>query len=139
MEVQFPNLSWDETGQPMFCWKDGRNGTTIGKLDAHIPEEGQNGAFTGSFCGASGRFVVVGNHAVAAYLLPSGKLLQPNPAADLEDASSDDSYSPAVACSADGTRVAILDGTRLNVSRSEISAIRNRRLVYFAGCAAAAS
>ena len=111
--VQFPNLSWDEDGPTDVLLKDGRSGTTIGKLDAHIPEEGQNGAFTGAFCGASGRFIVVGDQTVAAYLLPSGKLLQPIPAQTWKDASFDDAYGVSVACSADGTRVAILDGTRL--------------------------
>jgi hypothetical protein len=51
-------------------------------------------------------------HAVAAYLLHSGKLLASFPEQTWKDASTGDDV-PAVACSPAGTRVAILSGARV--------------------------
>lgn len=112
-EVQFPNLIWDEDAPTDILLKDGMNGTTIGKLDARVPEDEQYGSMSGAFCGASGRFVSNGKHAIAVYALPSGKLLQTLPVETWNDPGLDDAYGVSVACSMDGTRVAILDGTRL--------------------------
>lgn len=114
-EVKFPNLNWDEDGPTDVLVEDGMNGKVVGKLYVHIPDEGQNlyGAFGGVFCGTSGRFIMTGPNTAAAYALPSGKLVAQIPAAIWRDTAADDASQPVVACSADGRRVAILDGTRL--------------------------
>jgi hypothetical protein len=111
-EIQFPNLSWDESSSTHVLLKNGANGRTIGMFNVHVLENEQNGSLGGVFCGASARFIMVSDHAVTAYILPSRKLLANIPAQTWR-ASSGDSYGASVACSTDGTRVAILSGGRL--------------------------
>ncbi|MGA1983444.1 MAG: hypothetical protein ABSG84_13385 [Acidobacteriaceae bacterium] len=112
--VEFPNLSWDESASRDFLLKDGKTGRTLGKLDIHLPDSELFGDMIyGAFCGATPRFIVAGDHSVAAYALPSGKLLASFPASTWKDASAEDTAFASVACSPAGTRVAILSGTRL--------------------------
>ena len=111
--VQFPNLNWDESASKDVLVKNGKTGVTLGKLDYTIADSEIYGSLTGAFCGTSPRFILVNDKAVAAYALPSGKLLATFPASTWRDASAKDVTSPAIACSPAGTRVAILSGTRL--------------------------
>lgn len=111
--VQFPNLNWDESSSTDVLVKDGKDGRTIGKLDLQLPESEQNGGVGGVFCGTRGQFVVVRVGAIAVYSLNSGKLLAGFPAETWRDAALKDDGAATVACSEDGTRVAIYDGARL--------------------------
>jgi hypothetical protein len=111
--VQFPNLSWDESSSKRVLVKNGKTGLTLGKLAVQVTDTELYGQFSGAFCGNTARFIMVSDSAVAAYALPSGKLLASLPASDWRDASATDIASPSVACSPSGTRVAILSGTRL--------------------------
>jgi hypothetical protein len=114
-EVKFPNLNWDEDGPTDVLLEDGMSGKVIGKLDVHIPDVDQNlyGAFGGVFCGVSGRFLMIGDNTITGYTLPSGKRLETIPAQTWREANSPGANGVSAACSKDGKRVAILDGTRL--------------------------
>jgi hypothetical protein len=111
--VQFPNLSWDESSSKDVILKNGANGQRIGKLDAQVPDDELYGGMNGAFCGTTGRFIMVDRRAVAAYALPSGKLLANFPPETWRDTSAKDVAPASVACSPTGTRVAILSGARL--------------------------
>ncbi len=110
--IQFPNQNWDESSSKDVLLKSGATGQTIAKLDIHVPDDELYGNLSGAFCGITGRFIVVSKSGIAAYVLPSGKLLATFPAQTWRDESSGDA-APSVACSPTGTRVAILDGARL--------------------------
>ena len=109
--VQFPNQNWGDPSTDALV-KNGADGRTVGKLNVQVPEEELNGGISGAFCGTSRRFIMASKHAVAAYLLHSGKLLASFPEQTWKDASTGDDV-PAVACSPAGTRVAILSGARV--------------------------
>lgn len=112
-EVEFPNLDWDESASKDVLLKNGKTGLTLGKLDYTVADSEIYGSLTGAFCGSTDRFIMVSDQAVAAYILPSGKLLASFPAPAWRDASAKDIASASVACSPAGTRVAILSGARL--------------------------
>ena len=52
-EVEFPNLSWNESGPTDVLLENGMDGKTIGKLDVHIPDEGQNSTAHSPECSAA--------------------------------------------------------------------------------------
>ena len=111
-EVQFPNLAWNDDAPRDILLRNGMDGRTVGKLKAHIPDDDLINGIEGAFCGDTRRFILTSDHIVAAYTLPSRKLIEEFPAPTWRD-SSHDSGSPTAACSPAGTRVAILDGARL--------------------------
>jgi hypothetical protein len=114
--VDFPNLSWDESAPKEVLLKDGANGQIRGKLNLDLPvaDDEIYGSMGGAFCGTTGRFVLARARSVALYAVPSGKLLVSFPEASWRDANADTSDQIPVACSPDGTRVAILSVARLS-------------------------
>jgi hypothetical protein len=114
--VDFPNLSWDESAPKEVLLKDGANGQIRGKLNLDLPvaDDEIYGSMGGAFCGTTGRFVLARARSVALYAVPSGKLLVSFPEASWHDSNADKTERASVACSPDGTRVAILSGARLS-------------------------
>jgi hypothetical protein len=112
-EVQFPNLSWDDSGTKSVLVKNGKTDITLGKLNVQLPDDELYGQINGAFCGATDRFVMATPLAVTAYALSSGRLLTTFATTTWQDESAKDSDPASVACSPVGTRVAILSGTRL--------------------------
>lgn len=112
-EIEFPNLSWDDSGSKSVLVKNGKTGVTLGKLNVQLPDDELYGEINGAFCGNTPRFITATDEAVTAYTLPSGKLLATFPASTWQDASAKDSGPATIACSPAGTLVAILSGTRL--------------------------
>jgi hypothetical protein len=111
--VEFPDLRFNESAPKVVVLKRGTGGETVAKLGEQVPDDELYGGMNGAFCGTSGRFVLGSGHGVAAYAIPSGKLLTSFPAATWRDASTDDRDYVSIACSSKGTHVAILSGRRL--------------------------
>ena len=117
--VELPDQSFAaEDSVPVVGIKDGATGRSLGKLDMVVTEDEEYGGMSGAFCGNAGRFVVADAQTIAAYAIPSGKLIAKFPPETWRDGES--GGQGVVACSATGTRVAILSGTRLYVSRCEV-------------------
>jgi hypothetical protein len=110
--VEFPDRSFNEAQPLEAIVRSGRSAQIVGKLDMQIPESDAYGQMTGAFCGAGDRFIAASESQIAAYEIPSGKLLADFSTGTWQDRSSAEAR-PAVACSPRGTRMAILAGSRL--------------------------
>jgi len=98
--------------------KDGTKGKAVGKLDlpASATNAVLNGPLRGAFCGTTARFIAAIPNAVLAFEIPSGKPITSFPVEGWQDTKAKKDYpSAAVACSANGKRVAIRSGTRLTL------------------------
>ena len=112
--VEFPNRSFNESASAAVLLKQGTGGQTVAQLGEQIPEDELYGGMRGAFCGTSGRFILGSGHGIAAYAIPSGKLLTSFSAATWRDASADVRATVSIACSSNGIHVAILSGKRLS-------------------------
>jgi hypothetical protein len=113
--VEFPDRNWNETASRDVLVKDGVTAAVLGKLNAQLADDETFGTLTGSFCGATPRFVLARRASVGVYAIPAGNLLAEFPAASWRDRSANAADQPRVACSATGTRVAIYSGDRLTI------------------------
>jgi hypothetical protein len=113
--VEFPNRTWNESAPKDVLVKDGATAAIRGKLALEIADDETHDAVTGTFCGATGWFVLARHGSVAVYSIPSGSLLVEFPPAAWRDTSANRDDRARVACSPTGTRVAILAGTRLTI------------------------
>jgi hypothetical protein len=115
--VEFPDLSFNEKPPKEVLLKDGTNGQTRTKFKLYIGANEMNaeiyGTMTGAFCGTTDRFILARSRDVAVYGIPSGEPLANFPPSSWRDPKADDTDRPTVACSPNGTRVAILSGSRL--------------------------
>jgi hypothetical protein len=114
--VDFPNTLYRDAPAEVVI-KNGTSGEVAGKLELQIADDEQLEAWARSaFCGTSGKFIVATNDTVQVFAIPSGKKLADFPRKTWQDADAvKTDPTVAVACSADGRRVAIRSGTRLTL------------------------
>jgi hypothetical protein len=111
--VEFPNAEFlDAPIAPII--ENGMSGQELGRLDLPMKDDAQSGRWRGAFCGTSGRFFAASPASASAYELLSGKRVASFPVEAWQDKNQIDS-TPAVACSANGKRVAIRSGVRLTL------------------------
>jgi hypothetical protein len=116
--VDFPNTLYQDPPAEVVI-KNGTNGEAAGKLELQIANDEQLESWSwarSAFCGTSGKFIAATNDTVQAFAIPSGKKLADFPRKTWQDADAvKTDPTVAVACSADGRRVAIRSGTRLTL------------------------
>lgn len=107
--IEFPDRSWNESATRDVIIKDRRTGAGIGKLNLQIQEDETYGSVRGALCGTTSRFVVGRGRAVTVHTIPDRALLS------WQDKTADAASPVEVACSSNGTHVAVLSGTRLTL------------------------
>lgn len=112
--VELPDLSFEDDSMPAkVLIKDGRTGKTKAEIKIPVPDQIAFGQMSGAFCGQTARALIAGGDRVAMYQLPSGKRITSFAHNVWKDPKAADPTRETVACSNDGTRVAILSGSRL--------------------------
>lgn len=113
--IELPDRSWNESAARDVIIKDGRTGAAIGKLNLQVEEDDTYGSMRGAFCGTTGRFVVGRGQAVTVHTISSGAMIASLPVMSWQDKTADAKAPVEVACSSNGTHVAVLSGTRLTL------------------------
>jgi hypothetical protein len=111
--VEFPNSDFgdDPHSVPIVS---GMTGRTLGHLEFKSDADDLDRWWRGAFCPATRKFIATGPGKVIAFNIPSGKKLKAFPLKSWRSADTEEAV-PAVACSPDGERVAIMDRDRLTI------------------------